>query len=839
MQIALIDGNSLINRAFYATPMLTNEKGIFTNAVYGFVNMMLKIMTEDRPEYLMVAFDRRAPTFRHKMYDGYKATRKGMPEELAAQMPLLKEVLALMNVKMVEQDGIEADDILGTIAKRFDLPTVIYTGDKDALQLVDENTAVFLTRRGITDLVKVTPENIVELFGYTAEGVVEFKSLRGDASDNIPGVRGIGEKGALELLGRYQTLDNLYAHIDEIGGKLREKLEQGREMAYLSHDLATIDTNCDIELELTDMAYDMPFAPAVYEKFRELEFKTFLKRDLYRKGEEAPVPAFEAQTVRVETEEEFVRLLAAVDADYVFLSGTDVRIAWREDVEYLVVIAENLLLEGLDYCSVVAALAKLPHRAMVFDAKTLRHRLTPLGLELPIAEDLMIKKYVAEGSVKSETAAGIVDMAHAPAAELLRLNRKWEALIEDNGQHRLYREVEMPLKDVLYEMEETGFRIDIEMLDVLGRRYTEELSALTEEITRLAGHPFNINSPKQLGTVLFEELNLRGGRKNKTGYSTDIDVLDELEGFHPIITPLKRFRQIFKLNGTYIEGLRAVADTNHFVHTQFKQTLTTTGRLSSTEPNLQNIPVRDEEGRELRKLFVPSKEGNLIVSADYSQIELRLLASFAGDEKLIETFRTGGDVHALTASGVFDVAMPEVSPEQRRRAKAVNFGIIYGISDFGLSKQLGTSVKAAHEIIEKYFATYPRVRAFMDENVAFAREHGYGLTKLNRVRKFPEIHSPNYNVRSFGERAAMNMPLQGTAADIIKIAMNAVAAELKARGLQAKLILQVHDELIVDTPAGELEEVERLLTDCMEHAYPLAVPLSVNVSSGVNWYEAK
>ena len=835
-QLVLIDGNSLLNRAFYATPMLTNAKGEFTNAVFGFVNMLLKII-EDEPEYLAVAFDRRAPTFRHLMYEGYKATRKGMPEELACQLPLLKEVLALMGICMIEQDGIEADDILGTVAKKFDLPTVIYTGDKDALQLVDESTSVFLTRRGITDLVKVTPENIKELFGYDAQGVVEFKSLRGDTSDNIPGVRGIGEKGALDLLERFGTLENLYAHLEEIPGKLHDKLLEGKDMAFLSHRLATIDTHCVIEAELEDMRYDAPFSHAVYEKFRELEFKTFLKRDIYKKDE--PVPAQrEFRKERIDTREAFAALLKRIDRDYVFLSAANVHLAFEPTTEYEIVIAENLLLEGLDYAEALAGLASLPFRAIVYDWKTLRHQWKSLGVSLTVCEDVMIKKYVADGSAK-ESVANVFDMTGAPALEMLETCAALEERLRENDQVRLYREIELPLADVLYEMEETGFRIDVARLSELGKKYETELSALTAEITRLAGHSFNINSTKQLSQVLFEELKLRGGKKTKTGYSTDVDVLDDLEGFHPIITPIKRFRQIFKLNSTYVEGLKSVADPEGIVHTRFRQTLTTTGRLSSTEPNLQNIPVRDEEGRELRKVFVPAFPDHVLVAADYSQIELRLLAAFSGDETLIHAFRTGVDIHAVTASQVFETPLDRMTPEIRRRAKAVNFGIIYGISDFGLARQLGLPVKAAREIIERYFATYPKVRAFMDENVRLAKERGFGLTACNRIRKFPELFSPNYNVRSFGERAAMNMPLQGTAADIIKIAMNAAAKELAEKRLQAKLVLQVHDELIVDAPEAEEQTVKELLVRCMENAFPLSVPLSVNVSSGKNWYEAK
>lgn len=837
MELVLIDGNSLLNRAFYATPMLTNAKGEFTNAVYGFVNMLLKII-EGKPDYIMVAFDRRAPTFRHKMYDGYKATRKGMPDELASQLPILKEVLSLMDIKMLEQDGIEADDILGTVAKKFDLPTVIYTGDKDALQLVDESTSVYLTRRGITDLVKVTSENIEELFGYSAQGVVEFKSLRGDSSDNIPGVKGIGEKGALDLLGKYGTLDNLYAHLDEIPGKLHEKLVLGREMAYLSHTLATIDTHCDLEIALEDMTYEMPFSQKLFEKFRELEFKTFLKRDIYRKDEPV-VSRREFDLVRIDTREALSALISRIDRDYAFLSAANVHLAFEADTEYEIVIAESLLLEGLDYVEVISALSQVPHRAIVYDKKTLMHQWKALGVCLPVCEDVMIKKYVAEGSAKNESAAHIFDMGQAPALEMLEYSAALESSILQNEQQFLYRDVELPLADILYDMEECGFRIDGEKLAELGRRYETELASLTEEITSLAGHSFNINSTKQLREVLFEELGLRGAKKTKTGYSTDIDVLDDLEGFHPIITPLKRFRQLFKLNSTYIEGLKSVADSNWVVHTQFRQTLTSTGRLSSTEPNLQNIPVRDDEGREIRKIFIPSRPENVIVSADYSQIELRLLAAFSGDETLVDAFRSGTDIHAVTASQVFGVPLSEMTPEVRRRAKAVNFGIIYGISDFGLARQIGTPVRAAKEIIERYFATYPKVREFMDNNVAFAKEKGYGITKCNRIRKFPELFSPNYNVRSFGERAAMNMPLQGTAADIIKIAMNAVAREFESRGLRSKLILQVHDELIVDALREEREVVESVLTECMQNAFLLDVPLVVNVSSGENWYEAK
>ena len=846
--IIVIDGNSLINRAFYATPILTNSKGQFTNAVYAFTNMLIRTIEDAQPRYLMVAFDMRAKTFRHLMYDGYKATRKGMPEELAAQMPLLHKLLEIMGIKVLEQEGIEADDILGTVSKKFGLSTVILTGDRDALQLIDKSTAVWLTKRGITDIEEMDSISVKEKYGVEAWQVVDYKALMGDSSDNIPGVKGIGEKTAQSLIEKYNSIDNLYAHLDEIPGKLREKLESGRESAYLSRELATIKTDCNLDVTLEDMTYTYPFVPAVAEYFEELEFKTLAKKDkLFQQGRESRQE--KRISIPLTSEEELRRALEGVADTIAFASvGEELHFAFRDSEEFVVKINDTFLPDAFNGDTAYGLLRPVWQskeiKKVVYDVKEWCYRLaayqvTPEG----ISDDVALKKYLCDFSQDPKSLKACLEQEgftpEFAAVGLLRINAELEGRIEEYGMGRLYREIEMPLAFLLYDMERLGFRIDLETLGALESKYRTEIDRLSTEIYAYAGGRFNINSTKQLSQILFDKLGLASGKKTKTGLSTNIDVLESLQDEHIIVPLIISYRKISKLYSTYVEGLKGVADANSVVHTLFKQTLTTTGRLSSTEPNLQNIPVREEEGREIRKIFVKRDSSHILIAADYSQIELRLMAHCSGDEKMIQAFCEGRDIHASTASEVFRVPMDQLTPEQRRSAKAVNFGIIYGISDFGLSNQLNVSVKQAKQFIETYFETYPKIKEYSRACVESAKEKGYAQTMFGRRRRISELFSNNYNVRSFGERAAMNMPLQGTAADIIKLAMLRVDGKLRENGLDSRIILQVHDELILDACLSEQQQVMRILKEEMENCVVLSVPLTVNIACGDNWYSAK
>ena len=848
-ELLLIDGNSLMNRAFYATPALTNTKGQYTNAVYGFVNMLLKGLEDMKPRYLMVAFDMRAKTFRHLMFDGYKAKRKGMPDELAAQMPLLHELLAKMKVTVIEREGLEADDLLGSAAKKFKVHTAILTGDRDCLQLIDDSTVVLLTRKGLTDLEEVDEISLKEHYRLTPEGVIEYKSLRGDASDNIPGVPGIGEKTALSLLEQYGSLDGLYAHLDEISGKLREKLENGREMAYLSRRLATIRTDCEIPAELSDLTFEFPFGAEVRKFFEELEFKSLLKRPALFAGESAPsAPDFHPEKVLVRDPAALQAEVESCRGDFAFAYGKTFAFAEDQAREVQTVITDTFLGDGLMADAAVNGLKPLlcsGRMKWTYDAKTLFTELAPHGVKWTgQPEDLALKYHLCRDSADPKSLATCLEKEgfppDAPAAGMIALSGKLdEELSADPDLERLYREIELPLSKVLFDMERTGFSVDKKVLDELGRRYRAEMEEASEAVFEMAGERFNLNSPRQLQTILFEKLGLRGGKKTKTGLSTGADVLESLQDEHPIIPLILQYRKVSKLVSTYVDGLKAVIDPRDGrIHTVFKQTLTSTGRLSSAEPNLQNIPVRESEGRELRKAFVKKDDLHILVSADYSQIELRLLAHFSEDPVLVRAFTEGADIHADTASRVFGVPPEAVTPEMRRSAKAVNFGIIYGISDFGLSRQLGIPVKRAKDFITRYFETYPAVKAYMEECVRLARERGFARSLFGRRRRIPELFSSNYNTRSFGERAAMNMPLQGSAADLIKLAMVRVARRFQEEGLRAEMILQVHDELIVECPLTECEQVKRILSECMTEVR-LKVPLAVQMASGENWYEAK
>lgn len=843
--LILLDSNSLINRAFYALPPLTNRKGQQTGAIFGFVNMFLKLVDTYKPDYVVAAFDRKAPTFRKKMFEGYKATRKPMPEELASQLEPLKRLLRAMGVQIAEIDGYEADDVLGTLSKRSACRTYIVTGDRDSLQLIDGKTTVLMTKKGISEIVEYDEARLKE-DGFTPSQIIDLKSLMGDSSDNIPGVAGIGEGTAKKLLAEYGTLDGVYAHIDETKGALNRKLTEGRESAYLSYKLATIDRDCPIDVLPEAMPFSTAYSPEVRDILLEFEFGKTADRLTYKGETKQEVTV--AQAVRLEDAVALRSALAQAEESKIFAFDVSSRIfIGGSGTTFEVVISENLLGEGIDYNEFLRAvkgvLGNASVRKICFDKKTYMHLFDPYGIEIKgECDDVLLKAYLCDSNRNYKSLSALASAygvnTEDGAAALVALDGMLDAEMKEKEQEKLYTQLELPLVDVLFSMEKEGFRVDRAYLEQLNAELTSEIDKLAAEITKLAGEPFNINSTQQLAKILFEKLGLRHGKKTKTGYSTNVEVLEALKNEHPIIPAVLQYRELGKLKSTYLDGMLPLIDKNGRIHTVFRQAVTSTGRLSSTEPNLQNIPIRKESGKRIRKMFVPA-DGNVLVCGDYSQIELRLMAHMSGDEGMIEAFNAGEDFHRSTAAKLFGVPFNEVTQDMRRSAKAVNFGIIYGISDFGLSADLGISVPQARRYMQNYFETYPKVRRFMQDCVEYAKANGYVKTLYGRKRYIPELQASVYATRAFGERVAMNMPLQGTASDIIKAAMIAVDAELAKKGLRAKLIMQVHDELIVDCPVGEREQVEELLKNCMQNVVTLDVPLIADVGSGDNWLDAK
>ncbi len=856
-KLVLIDGNSLINRAFYAMPVLTTKNGVFTNAVYGFMNMFIKMTQEIKPDYIAVAFDLKAPTFRHKAYAEYKGTRKPMPEELRPQIPLLKEVLKLMGVTCIEKEGIEADDIIGTIAKNTSIMTYIYTGDKDSFQLVDHETTVYFTRRGITDIDEYNEENFKEKTGINPIQIIDLKSLMGDSSDNIPGVPGVGEKTALTLIQKYGSLEKVYENLENEKGKLKEKLELNRDLAFTSKMLATIKTDCDIDTSVENMRTPFPYPKAVKDKFIELEFKSlYSKGELFLDEDSSPElapksqPKTTAKTIEIVNVEDLNKLDFSSCSELTLVVLDDSVNIFDGESEYQITVKENLLSDGFNLSEILGAIKGILYSnktLIVYDKKELMRKTSEI-LGEPLTsncEDVGILKYLFNFTTGAPTLKETIEEYgydyKTPAYSLYKVYEELRKNLEEKDNQKLYYDVELPLVEVLFDMENVGFKVDYEALYEISKVLKEKLLGLEKEIRGLAEEEtLNVNSPKQLGEVLFNKLKIGKGKKTKSGFSTSAEILESLEDAHPVVPLILEYRKIQKLQSTYVEGFKPLIDkTTGLIKTRFNQTVTATGRLSSKEPNLQNIPVRDEFGKEIRKVFVPRTENGLIISADYSQIELRLLASFSGEKGLIEAYEKGIDIHRVTASKVFNVPLNEVTDKMRSSAKAVNFGIIYGISEYGLAKNLKIKPFEAKGYIDEYFKEYPLVKKYMDDNVSFAREHGYAKTYLNRKRYIKEINSPSYPLRQFGERASMNMPLQGSSADIIKIAMLGVYKRLKEEGLKSKLILQVHDELIVDTAHGEEEIVERILKEEMEGAVSLPVKLTVETGKGKTWFTAK
>ena len=874
-KLLLIDGNSIMNRAFYGIPDMTTNDGRHTNAIYGFLNIILKVIEEEQATHICVAFDLKKKTFRHEMYEAYKGTRKGMPEELHEQMPRIKKILQAMHIRIVEQEGFEADDLIGTLSKKGEregFAVTILSGDRDLLQLATDTVLVRIpkTKHGKTEVEDYYAKNVVETYGVTPLIFIDMKGLMGDTSDNIPGVPGIGEKTAAKLLAEYGDLDGVYAAVDSMkASRMKQNLIENKDLAYLSKTLATIKLDCPIPFEFSEATYHDPFNAEAYTLFEDLELKSFYKRFSVEKKEELTF-----ETVLIDDIDGYNALLAklqkAKEVSFAWITqdGEALGVAVCMDLEHVYLIrfmmfiteamvADNLLALSRDYqvqlaCMHVKNLLSFldfHEEDAVFDAGLAAYLLQPnqseyeydtlakvyLDVTLPSEKEMLGKEKLGYFSFEDER---VQKWMAYQAIVPYKIKSVLREKLKETGMESLYDEMELPCLYALYEMEKNGIRVDGEALHQYGKKLRTRIEELTAEIHAMAGEEFNINSPKKLGEILFEKLGLKNGKKTKTGYSTSAEVLEKLKNAHPIIPKILEYRQLTKLNSTYAEGLTGYIRADGRIHGKFHQTVTVTGRISSADPNLQNIPTRMPLGREIRKVFIP-EEGSVFVDADYSQIELRVLAHMSGDAALIAAYQADEDIHAITASQVFDVPLDQVDSTLRRKAKAVNFGIVYGISSFGLGQDLDISRKEAEGYIEKYFATYGKVKEFLDRTVEDAKKNGYTVTMFGRRRPIPELASSNFMTRSFGERAAMNAPVQGTAADIIKIAMVRVNRRLKKEHLQSKLVLQIHDELIIETKKEEVEIVQKILVQEMMHAADLAVPLLVDANVGDSWYDAK
>lgn len=850
-ELVIIDGNSLINRAFYALPLLSNSKGEYSNGVYGFANILIKTILERNPKYIAVCLDYGKKTFRNKMFVDYKAKRKPTPEELKSQFPILKQMLNAMGIFYIEKEGFEADDLIGTLTRKFDnIKNLVITGDKDALQLVNSNTEVWLTKRGVTEIKDLTEENFLKEMSINPNQVIELKALMGDSSDNIPGIAGVGEKTALDLLHNYHSLDGVYQNLDKFKGKLLEKIVSGKDSAYLSKQLATINTDVPLNINLEDLEYQFPFNTEVYEFFKNYEFNSLIKRPDLFKHLENKTDMLNSFANKIElksladVEKQIKHILLAKTLCFE-LNNQTFSFAYDKNCEFFCNIQGNLIDNNLDIGEVLTTLKPILEdnniKKIVYDKKLTMHALNKFNIKLSGVDfDVLLAYYLLVAGEREANLTNICSSYNLSqdllAVNLITLREILQEQLKQANMWELYTNIEFPLIDVLYQMEINGFKIDTNILEELASRYSQEILELTNTIKRLAGQDFNVNSPKQLSDVLFDKLGLVSANNKKR--STSIEYLEAMYDLHPIIPAIIRYRKIQKMFNGYVEAYRNIVTADDcIIHTVFHQTLTATGRLSSSEPNLQNLPVRDDEGKNLRKMFTTSFEDGVLVSADYSQIELRLLAHLAQDERLIFAFNNNIDIHALTASEVFGVEIQNVTPQMRRTAKAVNFGIIYGISDYGLAQNINSTRREANEYIERYFARYPKVREYMDNNIKTAKETGYAFSLFNRRRKINELFSPMYMTRQFGERVAMNMPLQGSASDIIKLAMVNVSKAIKENNLKSKLILQVHDELIVDAPREEISIVSKILKDNMQNVVKLSVPLTVDASSGKTWYD--
>jgi len=871
-KLLLLDGNSLAYRAFFALPLLTNDSGIHTNAVYGFTTMLQRILEEEQPTKILVAFDAGKTTFRHETFTEYKGGRQKTPPELSEQFPYIRKLIDAYGIKRYELELYEADDIIGTLAKEAssqDMDVIIVSGDRDLTQLATEQVTVYITKKGITEIEKNTPDFIEEKYGLTPQQIIDMKGLMGDASDNIPGVPGVGEKTAVKLLKEHGSVEALYAAMDAVkASKMKEKLVANEEQALMSKKLATIFTEAPIAITLSDLAYNGPDEEELMNVWRELGFKSLIDKSDFTVQEEEQAPfdykivqevkaedLKDVMAVHLELEDEHyhtcqqlgIALTDGMSTIYVpfdIAAKSDALRLWLEDATKIKYMSDSkaaqaalkragIRIAGVEFDLLLASYINNPGLSGD-DVATLAKE---LGYRDVQANEVVYGKGAKRAIPAIEVLA---EHAGRKAFAVWSLQPKLETLLKENEQFELYKNLELPLASILGEMESEGITVNRATLEKMGQELKDKLVVIEQEIYAEAGEAFNINSPKQLGVILFDKLGLPVIKKTKTGYSTAADVLEKLKPEHAIIEHILLYRQLGKLQSTYIEGLlKEIHKEDGKVHTRFQQALTATGRLSSTDPNLQNIPIRLEEGRKIRQAFVPSKEDWILFSADYSQIELRVLAHMSKDKNLVEAFREDMDVHTRTAMDVFHVSADEVDSNMRRAAKAVNFGIVYGISDYGLSQNLDITRKEAATFIEKYFASFPGVKEYMDDIVQDAKFNGYVTTILNRRRYLPDIASSNFNLRSFAERTAMNTPIQGSAADIIKKAMIDMDARLKKENMQAKLLLQVHDELIFEAPKEEIAMLEKIVPEVMENAIELAVPLKVDFNYGATWYEAK
>lgn len=882
-KILLVDGHSVINRAFYGVTDLTNSEGLHTNAIYGFLNTLFKVLEEEKPDYLTVAFDVKAPTFRHQMYDAYKGTRKPMPAELHEQVPVLKDVLHAMGIATMEKAGLEADDLLGTVAKRSEalgMEVTVLSGDRDLLQLATEHIRIRLpkTKGGVTETENYNTQDVIDRYQVTPLQIIELKALMGDSADNIPGVPGIGEKTATNLIVQYGNIENAYAHVEEIKpNRAKNALQEHYDMAVMSKALATINIDCDYDYDWDMAKLGNIYTQEAYALIKRLEFKNMLSRFQV----DAPANDKIEKTFRMiedfgEADQVLNKAAAALRLAFaIHREGDEIlslSLTLSEKETYVIPVAGFVTADWL-LGRLGEIFAKVPEIATLklkeelkclaahgvnvdkeqqgafLDAEIAAYLLNPLkdsyayeelareyaGLTIPSYAELFGKDKLTK--VLEEKTGAFRIYGGYSSYVLYQSMPVLLAHLQETGMEDLYRTMEMPLVWTLFGMEQEGVRVDAQALKSYGDDLAVRIGELETRIYKEAGETFNINSPKQLGVILFDKMGLKGGKKTKTGYSTSAEVLEKLAPECPFVADILEYRQLTKLKSTYADGLTAYIGPDERIHTTFQQTITATGRLSSVEPNLQNIPIRMELGRQIRKVFIP-KDGCVLVDADYSQIELRVLAHMSGDENLIHAYREAQDIHRLTASQVFHIPFDEVTDLQRRNAKAVNFGIVYGISSFGLSQDLSISRKEAQEYIQKYFETYPKIKEFLDSCVTEAKEKGYARTMFGRRRPMPELKSSNFMQRSFGERVAMNAPIQGTAADIIKIAMIRVDQRLKAEGLKSRLLLQVHDELLLEASTEELDAVEQILSEEMEGAAELSVPLEIDMKQGKNWYEA-
>ena len=868
-KIVLIDGHSILNRAFYGVPDLTNAEGLHTNAIYGFLNILFKILDEEQPEYLTVTFDVHAPTFRHEMYPEYKGTRKPMAEELRQQVPVIKEVLQAMNIATIEKAGLEADDLLGTISHSCEekgMDVAIISGDRDTLQLATEHVKIRIpkTKQGRTEIEDYFASDVKEKYGVTPTEFIDVKALMGDTADNIPGVPGIGEKTATKIIVEYGNIENAHEHVSELKPPRASKnLDEFWNQAVLSKTLATIDIHADVPFDLEAARHGNMYTKEAHDYFQRLQFKNLLGRfdveadsndveeyfkEITEKAEIERVfaEAMKAKLVGVGISEDagnvlplfahesgYGRISLAYDREKIYTIPADMEVTMDYLFGKLTELAKKVDTFALCNLKKYLSLISVEKEEHCFDPILAAYLLNPLKNDYDF-EDIAREQLNLIIDEKADEKTKSCYEAYTAFASVEILKKK----LDETKMKKLFDEIEMPLLFTLYDMEHAGVKIEADALKTYGEQLGSKIVELEKNIYDKAGEVFNINSPKQLGVILFEKMGLPNGKKTKTGYSTAADVLDKLAPDYPIVSEILEYRQLTKLKSTYADGLAGFIQTDGRIHGTFNQTITATGRISSTEPNLQNIPIRTELGRLLRKVFVP-EEGYVFVDADYSQIELRILAHCSGDEQLIQAYREARDIHRITASQVFHIPFDEVTDLQRRNAKAVNFGIVYGISSFGLSQDLSITRKEAAQYIENYFQTYPGIKTFLDESVENAKEHGYAVTLYGRRRPVPELKSSNFMQRNFGERVAMNAPIQGTAADIMKIAMLGVNRELKNRNMKSRLILQVHDELLIEAYQDEVEEVQMILKDQMEHAAELKVPLIVDMHSGNNWYEAK